>query len=209
MYMFGVAYIWAMPVLDTMGLTLFLVVLMLCAFVGFVVGHAALQMQDLFAIIFGVLYVPFLFGFLILIRQAPFGEIYVWFVFLAAWGSDTCAYFVGKFLGRRKLAPVLSPNKTVEGSIGGVFGGVCLSLAYAYVVQVWTASHTSLWQAVCCGGVGAISAQIGDLAASAIKRKTGVKDYGALFPGHGGVLDRFDSVLFTAPVIYIILYIIK
>ena len=124
--------------------------------------------------------------------------------FLSSWGCDTCAYCVGMLIGKHKMAPVLSPKKSVEGGVGGVIGAALLGLLYAFAMNHWgNAGLDPVFCAITCG-VGGIISQIGDLAASAIKRNYEIKDYGKLIPGHGGILDRFDSVIFTAPVIFIL-----
>lgn len=153
--------------------------------------------------LFGVMYVPGLMMDLYFIRELPDGLFIIPLVFLSAWGNDTCAYCVGMLIGKHKMTPKLSPKKSVEGLIGGIVGAALLGMAYGALAG----SHLpSLGNAVAaCGvicGVGAVIAVVGDLTASAIKRDTGIKDYGKLIPGHGGVLDRFDSILFTAPVVY-------
>ena len=141
------------------------------------------------------------------IMSAMFGILYVAvmlsYIFLSSWGSDTCAYCVGMLIGKHKMAPVLSPKKSVEGGVGGVIGAALLGAIYALVISNWngTSTHTPLMYALICA-VGALISMVGDLAASAIKRNKEIKDYGTLIPGHGGILDRFDSVIFTAPFIY-------
>ena len=122
--------------------------------------------------------------------------------FICAWSCDTFAYFTGRFLGKHKLIPHVSPNKTVEGSVGGVVGAALLGAIYAAVVgSHLEAENPVITYAIICA-VGALISMVGDLAASAIKRNHNIKDYGTLIPGHGGIMDRFDSVIFTAPVIY-------
>ncbi len=155
------------------------------------------------AAIFGVLYVPFCLSFLFRIRNMEEGFYLVWLVFLASWGCDTLAYVSGLLLGKHKMTPVLSPKKTWEGAMGGVLGSALLGWIYALIFQ----PHLSLLgnpllalPLICA--LGAMVSQIGDLAASAFKRSFGIKDFGTLIPGHGGILDRFDSVIITAPLIY-------
>ena len=139
----------------------------------------------------------------IIITRAYFGTGYMMLIFLCAWSSDTFAYFTGKFLGKHKLIPNVSPNKTVEGAIGGIIGAVVICSAYLYVLNI-TIGIKSPWLliGVLVGITGGLFGQIGDLVASSIKRDTGVKDFGNIFPGHGGVMDRFDSVMFISPVIF-------
>ena len=135
-------------------------------------------------------------------RMLTEGSVVVWLIFLSSWGCDTCAYCVGVLFGKHKMAPKLSPKKSVEGGIGGVAGAALLGALFAMAVNRWGGQATDpLYYALICGAGGVIS-QIGDLAASGIKRNHDIKDYGKLIPGHGGILDRFDSVIFTAPVIY-------
>ena len=122
---------------------------------------------------------------------------FVWLIFLCAWGTDIFAYFTGYFLGRHKLCPKLSPKKTVEGAIGGVLGSVLCCSVFALAAEP---DHAAACAAI--GLVGSAAAQCGDLIASAFKRKMGIKDYGKLIPGHGGIMDRFDSILLAAPFVY-------
>ena len=121
----------------------------------------------------------------------------VWLIFITAFGTDIMAYFGGYFLGKHKLSPELSPKKTVEGAVSGVLGSAVLSGLFALF---FIKSH--VWHCVLLGIISSAVAQLGDLTASSFKRKMGIKDYGNLIPGHGGIMDRFDSVIFTAPFIY-------
>ena len=145
---------------------------------------------------FGVVYVAVMLSFIYLTRNLPDGKFLVWLIFLCSWGCDTCAYCVGMLIGRHKMAPILSPKKSVEGGVGGVAGAALLGAIYAAA----TGGKIAEYALICA--VGALISMVGDLAASAIKRNQGIKDYGKLIPGHGGILDRFDSVIFTAPAIY-------
>lgn len=137
------------------------------------------------------------------------GRYLVWLVLLSSWGCDTFAYCAGRLFGKHKMAPILSPKKTVEGAIGGLVGAALLG--YLYGLWVYsripdTGNLAIMFAVVCfCGG---LLSMVGDLAASAIKRNANLKDYGKLIPGHGGVMDRFDSVIFTAPVIYCVISIL-
>lgn len=167
---------------------------------------------------FGALIVPYLMLSLLRIFQMDFlpigdtdlqiGQFIVLLPLLAAWGADTCALFAGMFFGKHKLAPVVSPKKTVEGAVGGVLGGAVLVLLAALLMNTFLDLDMPIWAALVLGGAGAVLGEIGDLSFSIIKRQTGIKDYGHIFPGHGGVLDRFDSVLFVAPFAEILFRII-
>ena len=124
-------------------------------------------------------------------------SLFIWIVVIAAFGSDICAYFTGYFLGRHKMAPNLSPKKTIEGAVGGLIGSSLLSGLFGFIFMKEMA-------VVCLvlGLAGGAAGMAGDLTASMFKRKMGIKDYGTLIPGHGGIMDRFDSVIFVAPVVY-------
>ena len=162
----------------------------------YVFRYPVYKAEQVMATFFGTIYVAVMLSFIYLTRNLPDGKFIVWLIFLCSWGCDTCAYCVGVLIGKHKMAPVLSPKKSVEGAVGGVAGAALLGSVYA-----WATQGQVLEYAVICA-VGALISMVGDLAASAIKRNQGIKDYGKLIPGHGGILDRFDSVIFTAPVIY-------
>lgn len=153
--------------------------------------------------ILGILYIPTFFGYLYLIRAIPqIGVYLIWFVFIISWISDTMAYFSGKAFGKTKLCPAVSPKKTVEGSIGGMLGSTVGCVVYGLFLKSFGIIDIPVLSLAFIGILGSIVSQIGDLSASSIKRNVGIKDYGKIMPGHGGVLDRFDSILFVAPLIY-------
>ncbi len=166
--------------------------------------------NQIFASMFAYLYGPVLLSFIYLIREGFTQGVYlVWFVFLCSWGSDTCAYAVGVLIGKHKMTPRLSPKKSVEGAVGGVAGAALLFVLYTYfVINRYTDDTLPLALAAVLGAVGALVSMVGDLAASAIKRDHGIKDYGKLIPGHGGIMDRFDSVIIASPLIFIGLVLI-
>ncbi len=159
--------------------------------------------KEAIAACFGVFYPVVLFSYLYRIRMMEDGLWLVILVFIAAFGSDIFAYFVGSLLGKHKLAPVLSPKKSIEGAVGGVVITAGIGALFGLLMQgeMTVFPKPVLGCALTAFG-GAVISIFGDLTASAFKRKCGVKDYSAVLPGHGGVLDRFDSVLFTAPVIF-------
>jgi len=138
-----------------------------------------------------------------LIRDLEHGGALVVMVFVCSWVNDTCAYCVGVTLGKHKMTPKLSPKKSVEGLVGGIAGSAVVGALYGmfFDKNVTALENAPVIFAV-IGALGAIVAVIGDLAASAIKRNNDIKDYGKLIPGHGGIMDRFDSIIFTAPIIY-------
>ncbi len=162
----------------------------------YVFGYPRFHARQVTAAFFGIVYVGVMLSCIYQARMLPGGHFHVWLIFLCSWGCDTCAYCVGMLIGKHKMAPVLSPKKSVEGAVGGVAGAVLLGILFAAATK-----GPLLEYALICG-VGALISMVGDLAASAVKRNMGIKDYGKLIPGHGGILDRFDSVIFTAPVIY-------
>lgn len=160
---------------------------------------------------FGIIYVTMMLAHIYETRALDNGVYLVWLIFVSSWGNDTFAYFTGVLIGKNKMAPVLSPKKSVEGAIGGIAGATLLGVIYGSIVssrmsEVMVNPVLTFAVASCFGAMLAI---VGDLAASAIKRNYNVKDYGKLIPGHGGILDRFDSVIFTAPVVYWAIVIIN
>ena len=162
----------------------------------YVFSYPEFEAKQVMPPMFGIVYVAVMLSFIYLSRALPGGKFHVWLIFLCSWGCDTCAYCVGVLFGKHKMAPVLSPKKSVEGAVGGVVGAILLGIIYAAATKGGMVEY-----AIICG-VGALISMVGDLAASAIKRNQGIKDFGKLIPGHGGILDRFDSVIFTAPIIY-------
>ncbi|MDO5135484.1 MAG: phosphatidate cytidylyltransferase [Eubacteriales bacterium] len=162
----------------------------------YVFAYPAYEAGQVMSAFFAVVYVAVMLSFVYLTRGLEGGAFLVWLIFLCSWGCDTCAYCVGMLIGKHKMAPVLSPKKSIEGAVGGVAGAALLGFLYAWA----TGGQRGEYALICA--VGALISMVGDLAASAIKRNRGIKDYGSLIPGHGGILDRFDSVIFTAPVIY-------
>ncbi len=158
---------------------------------------------------FGLFYVSIMLSFIYRVRILENGFLLVWMIFIGAWGADTCAYLVGRKLGKHKMAPILSPKKSVEGLFGGILGAALIGFLFATILkgQLTAIKNPQLSFAV-IGGCSAVISTIGDLAASAIKRNHEVKDYGTLIPGHGGILDRFDSIIFTAPIVYYLLQVL-
>lgn len=146
----------------------------------------------------GFLYVPFLLGHLALARALPHGIAWVFILFFVVMFGDSAAYYVGSAIGRHRLYPEVSPKKSIEGALGGLAGSVVGALLARYLFYPELALGHAVVAALLLGPLG----QVGDLFESMIKRSCGVKDSGAIFPGHGGVLDRLDSILFAAPALY-------
>ena len=178
------------------GELLILAALILFMFV-YVFTYPKYEAHQVMSALFGMVYVGVMLSFIYQTRMIEGEGMYlVWLIFLCSWGCDTCAYCVGVLIGKHKMAPVLSPKKSIEGAVGGLIGAALLGMLYAVILD----KNVPAYAIICA--VGAFISMIGDLAASGIKRNQGIKDYGSLIPGHGGILDRFDSVIFTAPIIY-------
>ncbi|HHV73442.1 MAG TPA: phosphatidate cytidylyltransferase [Thermoanaerobacterium sp.] len=158
------------------------------------------NLEDTSITMAGVIYIIF-FSYIWKIRDINNGYLLVWLIFIISWLTDTFAYFVGKRMGKRKLCPTISPNKTWEGSLGGITGSLigCLIFAYLFKEKL----QINIFYIIALSITGSVVAQIGDLFASLIKRNCNTKDFSKIIPGHGGVLDRFDSILFVSPYIYI------
>ncbi|MCD7734924.1 MAG: phosphatidate cytidylyltransferase [Clostridiales bacterium] len=186
------------------GLLIFLIILFSVAFKT----HETVTLGHIGACLMGAVALPAMLSALLLLTDLEHYRYYVLLPFVSAFCSDGAALFVGMFFGKRKLAPVLSPKKTVEGSIGGIIGSVLACMIDGIVVRVATGVMPNLWVFVLYGLLGSVVSQFGDLAFSYIKRQFAIKDYGKLFLAHGGVLDRFDSVIFCAPLTAVMVQIL-
>lgn len=179
--------------------------LLVCFIIIFCIEIAGknIGIQRASAMLLGLIYVPIMFGHFFLFETLNMGIYYLWLIFIIAFSTDTAAYFVGSAIGVRKLAPRISPKKTIAGSIGGVLAAALAAVLYGTILRssfdfdlVWV-----LYFAI--GIIGSIAGQCGDLVASMIKREANIKDFSKILPGHGGILDRFDSIIFIIPIIYI------
>lgn len=166
--------------------------------------HGSIKTADIAITVFSVAYIPYLFSHIVLIRQLEYGRLLIWFAIVGAFVTDIFAYFTGMLLGRHKLCPEISPKKTIEGAVGGLIGTAVVFLAIGLACNKLSNTGFNLTGLFLIGLAAAAISQTGDLSASVIKREFGIKDYGKLLPGHGGILDRCDSLLFTAPLIYFI-----
>lgn len=207
-YLFAIGYyalLYMKPVLqgDTMNWFMMLFLgYIICLMAIMVFAYPNYRPDQAMAAFFGLFYVSVMLSYIYQIRILPGGVFTVWLVFICSWGCDTCAYCVGMLIGKHKMAPILSPKKSVEGGVGGVVGAALIGVLYALAINHWGSAGVGVAEFAIIGAAGGAISQIGDLAASAIKRQYAIKDYGKLIPGHGGILDRFDSVIFTAPIIY-------
>jgi phosphatidate cytidylyltransferase len=173
-------------------------------FIKIIYKNGRCRIEDMAYTLFAIIYIPFLLSFVVSLRNLERGLEYVWLVIIGSSLTDIFAYFIGTLFGKTKIIPHISPKKTVEGSIGGVIGCMIVMVLYGAVVMNRPGVETiSLYHFAFLGFLCGIVSQVGDWAASAIKRSTGIKDFGRLIPGHGGILDRVDSILFVAPLVYI------
>ena len=182
--------------------------------------HKTTSFNDIVTALFATATVPFSISVFVMLRDvyitAPdkfsksSGVFLILFAMFSAWMTDTFAYFTGKFLGKNKLCPNVSPNKTIEGAVGGVIGNIIASTVMFIIFdKFFFTVHTFVWwQIIIISAVLSVISMFGDLSASLIKRNHGIKDFGNIFPGHGGVMDRIDSCLFVLPALYLSLYFI-
>lgn len=197
----GMYYILLWLNLDNYGM-MYLVFALIVLLAVYVFAFPKYKSEQVMAAFFGIVYVCVMLGCVYQTRSMTDGAFLIWLIFISSWGCDTCAYCVGMLIGKHKMSPILSPKKSIEGAVGGVIGAALIGAVYAAVVGKYLQNGDQILNFALICAAGALISMVGDLAASAIKRNHEIKDYGTLIPGHGGILDRFDSVIFTAPVIY-------
>ncbi len=183
--------------------TLYSVILFLIAMVN--IKNRALTFEKIACAFFAVFVVPAFLSLIIPIANGENGKYTVLLPYMVAWVSDTGAYFTGTFFGRHKLCPDISPKKTAEGSVGGVLLTIISGVVFALIATSWCGRSISWGAVLALCAAGSVLGQIGDLVFSFIKREYKIKDYGKIFPGHGGILDRFDSIALTTPFVYLML----
>ena len=196
---FGAVYAWGV-----LGIVLFMMLL----FWEMMRSHVQITFQKVSMTFMAGLAVPYMLCSIIRIHGMTIGRYLVLIPFIASVFNDIGGYFAGMFFGRHKLAPVISPKKTVEGAVGGVLLAMLAMLVYAAILDLLFQFHVSYGYALVYGLMGALCGMFGDLCFSVIKRQAGIKDYGNLIPGHGGVLDRFDSLLLVGPLMEALLTLI-
>lgn len=193
-------------ILKTIGILLPIAILILFLYV--IITNLKVNIQDIAITFFGIFYIVIFLMYIPVIREnLPNGNFLVWYVFFTAWGTDIFAYTIGKWIGKHHFTQI-SPNKTIEGCVGGVIGGILLTTLYTVACQLIFKINFDYVTMLCICFVLSLLSQIGDLAASAIKRYTGIKDFSHLIPGHGGMLDRIDSIIFIAPFAYFLFMLI-
>lgn len=180
-------------------------------FLIMLIYNRRVKAADIAMLLLGIIYIPYFLSYVIHIRSMEFGRFFIWLVFIGAFSADTCAYFAGRMFGRHKLCPDISPKKTVEGAVGGVVGAGVMFVLFGIVVNNMFAGflngrHFNLILLFVLGLIAAVISEIGDLVASSIKRQYNIKDFGNILPGHGGILDRCDSIIFVAPTVFLFLY---
>ena len=184
-----------------LGVFLYMVLL----FCEAIASRKSVTLEKMGSAFFVSIMIPMCLSSFIRIMNLQHGRYYVLLPFVAAFTSDAFALFAGMLFGKHKLAPSLSPKKTIEGAVGGLVGAVACVLIYAVVVRVVWHLVPNYPVFILYGVLGSVISQLGDLSFSYIKREYGIKDYGNLLPGHGGILDRFDSVIFCGPLTEIML----
>ena len=184
-------------------------VIIVALFIELVIKDLKINIIDIAITLFGILYVVLFTMFVPLLAGTENGKILIWYAIIAAWGSDTTAYIIGKTfkLGKHKFSKI-SPNKSVEGCVAGVAGAVVISLIFTICMNKFMYFNISYIKVLIVSTILSIIGQFGDFSASSIKRFTGIKDFSNLIPGHGGLLDRIDSLIFIAPFAYILLILI-
>ena len=176
---------------------------LLALMILYVIRYPKYRVEEVTAAFFGLFYVAVMLSFIYQVRMLESGFYIVWLIFIGAWGSDTSAYCVGMLFGKHKNFTSLSPKKSIEGCIGGVVGAALIGFLYALIIRNRITGFDNIGPVFALiSATASVISQLGDLAASAIKRNHDIKDYGTLIPGHGGILDRFDSIIFVAPIVY-------
>ena len=180
----------------------------LVLFVNALLDHKHITFEKLGMAFLSAFAVPLLLSSLLRIVRLEHGQHLILIPFIVAFSTDVFAYFVGVSMGKRKLAPEISPKKTIEGMYGGLVGAVMAMVFYGFVLRVFFAFNINFFTLILMSVIGSFAALLGDLSMSYIKREAKIKDFGTILPGHGGVLDRFDSLLFAAPVIELLILIL-
>ena len=205
----SIAFIHIIPsdyILKTIGAIIPISILILFAQV--IATNMKYNIRDIAITLFGICYIVIFLMYIPILRETVNGRITIWYVFICAWGTDVFAYSIGRRFGKHKLTPI-SPKKSVEGSIAGVLGAVMMSVIYTFICNTYFGMNFNYLYIIIIAIVLSLVGQLGDLSASSIKRYMGIKDFSNLIPGHGGMLDRIDSVIFIAPFAYFLLMLLQ
>lgn len=188
-------------------IAIFIPLAILALFLHIIITNLKVNIIDIAVTLFCICYVVLFYAFIPMVYGLEKGEFYIWYTILAAWGTDVCAYAVGRRIGKHKFSKI-SPNKSIEGCISGTLGAIILSIIYTIVLNKYFNFNINYLIIAGISLLLSLVGQIGDFSASSIKRFSGVKDFSNLIPGHGGMLDRFDSLIFIAPFAYFLLMLI-
>lgn len=188
-------------------IAIFVPLVIIALFLHIIITNLKTTIIDVAVTFFGIVYVVVFYAFISMLFGTNNGKFFIWYAILAAWGTDVFAYTVGRRIGKHKFSQI-SPNKSIEGCVAGTIGAIVLSLIYTAILNNCFNYTVNYIVIAIISLVLSLIGQIGDFSASSIKRYTGVKDFGNLIPGHGGILDRFDSLIFIAPVAYFLLMLI-
>ena len=178
--------------------------ILLLLFLQVIVTEMKTNFNDLVYTFVGIIYIAFCVGSMAMVRNLENGKILIWYIFWAGWATDVFAYSIGRRFGKHKFSKV-SPKKSIEGCVAGTIGAIIVALVYTYFINSYSAVQYSYINISIISLILSLVGQVGDFAASTIKRYVEIKDYGNLIPGHGGMLDRIDSIMFIAPFAYMLL----
>lgn len=208
-YLMTIGYYLMIGFAKTQHMMGLIIVFMMALLSIYVLTYPTFSDKRVFQAFFSFFYVSLMISYIYKIRELPNGGFLILLVFICSWLNDTAAYCVGVTMGKHKMSPKLSPKKSIEGLVGGIVFSAIFGAIYGafFSRKVCFVEHCMIFFGI-IGGVGAAIAVIGDLTASGIKRNHKIKDYGKLIPGHGGILDRFDSIIFTAPIVYFLLVLL-
>ena len=193
--------------LVTQTVSFYIILIIAEMFLLVLLSKMQIGIKDAALSFWGIVYIVFFLAFIPLLYGLTGGKFLVWYIFISAWGTDTFAYFTGMKFGKHKFSKI-SPKKSIEGCIGGVIGSTILMIIFTIFVNKYTLIHIPYWYVALMGIVLSVLSQIGDFSASAIKRTVGIKDFGKMIPGHGGMLDRIDSIIFIAPFAYFLIIMV-
>lgn len=188
--------------IQTIGICVPTIILLL--FLKVILTNGKTNIMDVAVTAFGIAYIPLFLMFIPILMANENGKLLVWYIIVPAWGTDVFAYTFGRTIGKHKFSEI-SPNKTIEGCIGGTIGATVLVVMYTVIINTYAGMNISYVAITAIGIILSIIGQLGDFAASSIKRYVGIKDFSNLIPGHGGMLDRIDSIIFISPFAYFLI----